>query len=141
MGGIPHDDYEPKTAPEKWVDSRLPIIRLAYTTLIFPSPKNLNWMWIWGVVLTFTLVLQIITGDFIRNRDFQVPSDRLKLSLEARLRERVAFFDASDLALRMLGDSIYSNMLVLGAAWQQLHPALRAGGHDACQGDARGHHR
>jgi ubiquinol-cytochrome c reductase cytochrome b subunit len=62
MGGIPHDDYEPKTAPEKWVDSRLPIIRLAYTTLIFPSPKNLNWMWIWGVVLTFTLVLQIITG-------------------------------------------------------------------------------
>ncbi|WP_304616869.1 indolepyruvate ferredoxin oxidoreductase family protein [Paracoccus sp. (in: a-proteobacteria)] len=62
---------------------------------------------------------EIITGDFTRNRDFQVPSDRLKLSLEARLRERVAFFDASDLALRMLGDSIYSNMLVLGAAWQQ----------------------
>jgi indolepyruvate ferredoxin oxidoreductase len=31
----------------------------------------------------------------------------------------VAFFNASDLALRMLGDSIYSNMLVLGAAWQQ----------------------
>ncbi|MBW7055798.1 indolepyruvate ferredoxin oxidoreductase family protein [Paracoccus bogoriensis] len=62
---------------------------------------------------------EIITGDFTRNRDFQVPSDRLKLSLQARLRERVAFFDASDLALRMLGDSIYSNMLVLGAAWQQ----------------------
>ena len=36
-----------------------------------------------------------------------------------RLRDRVAFFDANDLALRMLGDSIYSNMLVLGAAWQQ----------------------
>ncbi|SCY60177.1 indolepyruvate ferredoxin oxidoreductase family protein [Paracoccus tibetensis] len=62
---------------------------------------------------------EIITGDFTRNRDFQVPSDRLKMSLEARLQERVAFFDASDLALRMLGDSIYSNMLVLGATWQQ----------------------
>ncbi|MCZ0962192.1 indolepyruvate ferredoxin oxidoreductase family protein [Paracoccus benzoatiresistens] len=62
---------------------------------------------------------EIITGDFTRQRDFRVPSDQLKLSLEARLRDRVAFFDANDLALRMLGDSIYSNMLVLGAAWQQ----------------------
>ncbi|CAM3121612.1 indolepyruvate ferredoxin oxidoreductase family protein [Paracoccus nototheniae] len=62
---------------------------------------------------------EIITGEFTRNRDFQVPSDRLRLSLEARLKDRVAFFDANDLALRMLGDSIYSNMLVLGACWQQ----------------------
>ncbi|WP_265499956.1 indolepyruvate ferredoxin oxidoreductase family protein [Paracoccus beibuensis] len=62
---------------------------------------------------------EIITGDFTRFRDFQVPSDRLRLSLEARLQDRVAFFDANDVALRMLGDSIYSNMLVLGACWQQ----------------------
>ncbi|WP_374299212.1 indolepyruvate ferredoxin oxidoreductase family protein [Paracoccus sp. (in: a-proteobacteria)] len=62
---------------------------------------------------------EIITGDFTRLRDFRVPSDQLKVSLQARLRDRVAFFDANDLALRMLGDSIYSNMLVLGAAWQQ----------------------
>ncbi|OJH45093.1 indolepyruvate ferredoxin oxidoreductase family protein [Paracoccus sp. SM22M-07] len=61
---------------------------------------------------------EIITGDFTRFRDFQVPSDRLKVSLQARLQDRVAFFDANDLALRMLGDSIYSNMLVLGACWQ-----------------------
>jgi indolepyruvate ferredoxin oxidoreductase len=62
---------------------------------------------------------EFVTGDFTRFRDFQVPSDRLRLSLEARLGEKVAFFDASTLALRLLGDSIYSNMLVLGAAWQQ----------------------
>ena len=63
---------------------------------------------------------EIVTGDFTRLRDFQVPSDRLRLSLEARLgNDKVAFFDASTLALRLLGDSIYSNMLVLGAAWQQ----------------------
>ena len=62
---------------------------------------------------------EIITGEFTRNRDFHVPSDRLRLSLQARLQDRVSFFDANDLALRMLGDSIYSNMLVLGAAWQQ----------------------
>ncbi|RJL06717.1 indolepyruvate ferredoxin oxidoreductase family protein [Paracoccus aestuarii] len=62
---------------------------------------------------------EIITGDFTRDRDFRVPSDRLRMSLQARLSDRVAFFDANDLALRMLGDSIFSNMLVLGACWQQ----------------------
>ncbi|MCT4333521.1 indolepyruvate ferredoxin oxidoreductase family protein [Paracoccus sp. YLB-12] len=75
---------------------------------------------------------EIITGDFTRFRDFQVPADRLKMSLQARLGDRVAFFDANDLALRMLGDSIYSNMLVLGACWQQgLLPLTEAAIHDA----------
>ncbi|MGB0901138.1 cytochrome b [Halocynthiibacter sp.] len=62
MSGLPHDIYEPKTGIEKWVDSRLPILGLLYTTLTAPTPKNLNWMWIWGIVLTFCLVLQIVTG-------------------------------------------------------------------------------
>ncbi|WP_390907942.1 indolepyruvate ferredoxin oxidoreductase family protein [Paracoccus broussonetiae] len=62
---------------------------------------------------------EIITGEFTRKRDFQIPADRLRLSLQARLGDRVSFLDASTLALRLLGDSIYSNMLVLGAAWQQ----------------------
>ncbi len=62
MSGIPHDKYEPKTKPEKWLHSRLPIIGLIYDTIMIPTPKNLNWMWIWGIVLAFTLVLQIVTG-------------------------------------------------------------------------------
>ncbi len=62
MAGIPHDHYEPKTGFEKWLHERLPIISLAYDTLMIPTPKNLNWMWIWGVVLAFALVLQIATG-------------------------------------------------------------------------------
>ncbi|MEM6407649.1 MAG: cytochrome b, partial [Pseudomonadota bacterium] len=62
MAGIPHDHYEPKTSGEKWLSKRLPIIGLAYDTLMIPTPKNLNWMWIWGIVLTFCLVLQIVTG-------------------------------------------------------------------------------
>ncbi len=62
MAGIPHDHYEPKTSGEKWLNKRLPILGLAYDTLMIPTPKNLNWMWIWGIVLTFCLVLQIITG-------------------------------------------------------------------------------
>jgi ubiquinol-cytochrome c reductase cytochrome b subunit len=62
MSGIPHDHYEPKSRPEKWLHRRLPIVSLIYDTIMIPTPKNLNWMWIWGVVLTFTLVLQIATG-------------------------------------------------------------------------------
>ena len=62
MSGIPHDHYEPKSNLAKGVESRLPIIGLLYTTLTAPTPKNLNWMWIWGIVLTFTLGLQIVTG-------------------------------------------------------------------------------
>ena len=62
MSGIPHDHYEPKTKGEKWLNSRLPIVGLLYDTIMLPTPKNLNWMWIWGIVLTFCLALQIITG-------------------------------------------------------------------------------
>ena len=62
MSGIPHDHYEPKSNFTKGVEARLPIIGLLYTTIMAPTPKNLNWMWIWGIVLTFTLALQIITG-------------------------------------------------------------------------------
>ncbi len=62
---------------------------------------------------------EIITGDFTRNTDFSIPSDRLRLALEARLgAENVGFFDATALSRKLLGDSIYSNMMILGAAWQ-----------------------
>lgn len=62
MSGIPHDHYEPKSNLTKGIESRLPIISLLHTTLTAPTPKNLNWMWIWGIVLAFALVLQIVTG-------------------------------------------------------------------------------
>ncbi|NRB20033.1 MAG: cytochrome b N-terminal domain-containing protein [Rhodobacteraceae bacterium] len=62
MSGIPHDHYEPKTNGAKWLHSRLPIVGLLYDTIMIPTPKNLNWWWIWGIVLAFCLVLQIVTG-------------------------------------------------------------------------------
>ena len=63
---------------------------------------------------------EIITGEFTRNPNFQVPNDRLRLALEARLGEDgVRFLDVTVLARKLLGDSIYSNMMILGAAWQQ----------------------
>ncbi len=62
---------------------------------------------------------EIITGDFTRDTEFALPADRLTLALQARLQDRVALFDASDLAKATLGDSIYSNMMLMGAAWQR----------------------
>ncbi|MGF1553213.1 MAG: cytochrome bc complex cytochrome b subunit [Paracoccaceae bacterium] len=62
MSGIPQKHYEPGTQIEKWVDTRLPVIRMAVDFLYFPTPKNLNWMWIWGVVLFAFLMVQIVTG-------------------------------------------------------------------------------
>ena len=52
MAGIPHEDYEPKTGIERWLHSRLPVAGIIYSTLMIPTPKNLNWMWIWGIVLS-----------------------------------------------------------------------------------------
>jgi ubiquinol-cytochrome c reductase cytochrome b subunit len=62
MAGIPHDHYEPKPGFQTWLHNRLPVVSLLYDTLMLPTPKNLNWMWIWGIVLTFCLALQIVTG-------------------------------------------------------------------------------
>ena len=76
---------------------------------------------------------EIITGDFTRDPEFSLPSDRLAVALEARLGEAaVQMFDATELARHTMGDSIYSNMMVFGAAWQRgLVPLSRAAISDA----------
>ncbi|MCR8725063.1 indolepyruvate ferredoxin oxidoreductase family protein [Frigidibacter sp. ROC022] len=62
---------------------------------------------------------ETITGDFTRNRDFRLPGDQLRLALQARLRDGLVLVDSSELARRVQGDSIFSNMILLGAAWQR----------------------
>src|SRR6201996_9589805 len=55
--------YEPKTGFERWLDARLPIVRLAYDSAIaYPTPKNLNYCWPFGAILAFCLGAQIVTG-------------------------------------------------------------------------------
>jgi len=77
---------------------------------------------------------EIITGEFTRNTEFTIPSDRLELSLQAKLTDDVQFFDASELAHTAMGDSIYSNMMVFGAAWQK---GLIPVGYEAIEGAIR----
>ncbi|MBU2982453.1 indolepyruvate ferredoxin oxidoreductase family protein [Lentibacter algarum] len=62
---------------------------------------------------------EIVTGDFTRDTEFKIPMDRLELQLEARLKDGLSLFDASDLSKALMGDSIFSNMMVFGAAWQR----------------------
>ncbi|MCC5996943.1 MAG: cytochrome b/b6 [Oceanicaulis sp.] len=55
--------YEPKTAFTRWLDSRLPIVRLGWDSFVdFPTPRNLNYWYTFGGILTVCLMIQIITG-------------------------------------------------------------------------------
>ena len=62
---------------------------------------------------------QIVTGEFTRNTEFEVPNDQLIVSMEANLKEGLSLLNSSKIATKLMGDSIYSNMLLLGASWQQ----------------------
>ncbi len=62
---------------------------------------------------------EIITGAFTQDTEFKLPSGRLEVALQARLREKLSLFDASELARVVLGDGIFSNMMIFGAAWQK----------------------
>ena len=55
--------YEPKSRFAKWMDERLPIGRMVHDQFIdFPTPRNLNYLWTFGSILTFFLMAQILTG-------------------------------------------------------------------------------
>ena len=50
--------YKPGTAIEKWLDDRLPIIRLGYDSFVdFPTPRNLNYWWTFGGILAVFLMI------------------------------------------------------------------------------------
>jgi ubiquinol-cytochrome c reductase cytochrome b/c1 subunit len=55
--------YVPKSAVGRWFESRLPIMGLVHSSFVaYPVPRNLNYMWTFGAILSFMLVAQIITG-------------------------------------------------------------------------------
>ncbi len=56
------ENYVPKSKIGKWFDSRLPLLTLTHHLTSYPTPKNLNYWWTFGGILTFCLITQIITG-------------------------------------------------------------------------------
>src|SRR5437868_13117684 len=58
-----HTSYRPKNRVLQWLEVRLPILSLAHASFIdYPTPRNLNYWWAFGGILTFMLVAQIVTG-------------------------------------------------------------------------------
>jgi len=55
--------YQPRNAFLKWFEARLPILGLMHSSFVsYPTPRNLNYWWAFGAILTFMLVGQIVTG-------------------------------------------------------------------------------
>jgi len=60
------------------------------------------------------------TAAFVTNPDWQAPDDRCASALaQAVGPELLGSFDAEQVAVQLLGDSIYTNPLILGYAWQK----------------------
>ena len=58
-----HSIYEPQNAFIKWMERRLPIASFVHSSfVIYPTPRNLNYWWTFGGILTFMLGVQIATG-------------------------------------------------------------------------------
>ena len=58
-----HSPYQPKSAFGRWFEDRLPLAGLVKTHLLdYPTPKNLNYWWTFGGILTTMLVVQILSG-------------------------------------------------------------------------------
>ena len=55
-------EYTPKSKIGKWFNDRLPLLSLANHLAEYPTPKNLNYWWTFGGILTFCLITQIVTG-------------------------------------------------------------------------------
>ena len=55
--------YDPQNGVMKWLDARLPLPRLVHDSFVsYPVPRNLNYAYTFGGMLSIMLVVQIITG-------------------------------------------------------------------------------
>ncbi|WP_206956192.1 indolepyruvate ferredoxin oxidoreductase family protein [Trinickia acidisoli] len=59
------------------------------------------------------------TADFVQNPNWRFPGAQTQSQLRDGIGDACAFIDANALALALLGDTIYSNPLLLGFAWQK----------------------
>jgi ubiquinol-cytochrome c reductase cytochrome b subunit len=55
--------YTPKSGIARWLESRLPIMSFMYDSFVaYPTPRNLNYWWTFGAILSMMLIVQILTG-------------------------------------------------------------------------------
>ena len=55
--------YNPQNPALKWIEQRLPIGGLVHSSFVaYPTPRNLNYWWTFGAILSMMLAVQIMTG-------------------------------------------------------------------------------
>src|SRR5712691_10003600 len=58
-----HPTYQPTNRAMQWFEKRLPIGGLVHSSFVaYPTPRNLNYWWTFGAILSVMLGLQILTG-------------------------------------------------------------------------------
>ena len=71
-----HSTYVPENPVAKWLESRLPVLGLVHSSfVVYPTPRNLNYWWTFGAILTFMLAAQIVTGIVLAMH--YIPADAL----------------------------------------------------------------
>jgi len=82
-----HSTYVPKSGFARWLESRLPILGLAHSSFVsYPTPRNLNYFWTFGAILSVMLAVQIITGVILAMH--YVPDSKLAFdSIEHIMRD------------------------------------------------------
>jgi len=57
------DAFQPRQPALLWLEKRLPIGRLMHAEFVaYPTPRNLNYWWTFGAILSLMLGIQIVTG-------------------------------------------------------------------------------
>lgn len=73
-----------------------------------------------GETMIVVNTAEVMPGDFVRNPDFSLPSERIKRAVLSTVgRENAAFVNATGIATALLGNAIAANMFVLGYAFQK----------------------
>ena len=60
-----HSTYQPQSRFMQWFERRLPIVSLIHSSFVaYPTPRNLNYWWTFGGILSFLLGAQIAEGRY-----------------------------------------------------------------------------
>jgi indolepyruvate ferredoxin oxidoreductase len=86
------------------------VVAVAKETISLCEPSRTH-----GVINTHLIPI----ADFIMNRDFNFQSRKVNAVLETELRKDSSFFDFTKPAEILLGDSIATNMMMMGYAYQK----------------------
>ncbi len=105
-------DFQPNHPALKWIERRLPIMGLMHSSFVaYPTPRNLNYWWTFGAILSFMLAIQIV--------DRRDPGDALHALCRSRL--QVGRTDRARRQLR-LAAAQHARLRRLDVLPRRLHP-------------------